>query len=271
MMFILLWLANSLSRNYAVLLNASKNYENYRHFSNVFTFNEILKKNGYKNEDILYLVVEDISQDIRNTRKGYIHHKDDVFFRMGDVYTSDISVNHFANILKCNHVKLNMLDETSNVFLYMCGHGGRGFIKFLDRECLYRRDLMVGICGLSKRVNKVLLIIDTCQAQSLVDIGDVPYNVFIVVTSKCGEPSISCSKSEKIGPFLVDNFPFVFYEKHRSGVNANLNLEEFFDTFGYESIGSHLEYYNGGTLFTYGDFFVQDERKEALLPFKEDT
>lgn len=59
--------------------------------------------------------------------------------------------------------------STSNVLLYLTGHGGEDFLKFQDAEELGAWDLADAIAQMreKRRYNELLLLVDTCQASSM--------------------------------------------------------------------------------------------------------
>lgn len=58
------------------------------------------------------------------------------------------------------------MDEGSNLFIYITGHGGDQFFKFRDREELTMKAFRMALDEMQwrKRYGKVLFITDTCQA-----------------------------------------------------------------------------------------------------------
>lgn len=87
-----------------------------------------------------------------------------------------------------------------------------------------KSDLMQSIEYLSKRVNKVLLILDTCQAEALFDYDvfancnqndesfEIFKNVKVVTTSLINQYSYSTTLCTILGVSTVDDFPKVFLQ-----------------------------------------------------------
>lgn len=242
-----------ISKNAAILLNASKDFSNYRHSTNIYLFYDILIRGGFTENEIIYLTAEDVFYDKRNTQKGKAFYGENEYLNIPKTKTSKINVNSFLNILECNHPKLYELDKKSNVFIYMCGHGGDGFLKFLDREFLLKDDLMYGINKMARRVKKVFLVLDTCQAETIVD-EKINENVFVFASSKKGQPSISFAANNKVGCAVVDSFPRLFYDKFEDG---NCFIEDFVKEFTKEKLGSEFNIFGKKKVFLINDFFVQ--------------
>jgi phosphatidylinositol glycan class K len=218
-------------RNFALLINTSKDFENYRHTTNVLTFKEILLCNGYTEKDMIVLLAEDILHNARNSEKGRIYNSETEFAEYEDLPVTRFDLNKLLNILYCNHQKMLHLDENTNLFMYMCGHGGDGFMKILGREFLQKNDLHDAILYLSKRLKNVIFFFDTCQAETLVDIEHLPKNVFVVCTSKKGQPSVSCKSNARIGCAVIDSFPKLFVDKLNEKKDLAVRLDEFLKPF----------------------------------------
>ncbi|TBU00261.1 C13-like peptidase [Hamiltosporidium magnivora] len=224
-----------LTRNIAILINGSRYFHNYRHASNILAFYFALKQNGFEDTEILIKI---------------------------DIIPFNLTINNILNVLYCKNSKIYDLDETSNVFIYMCGHGGEGYIKLCNREYLLYPDIKKAIMYLCKRVGKVLFINDTCQAESIFDGLYQIDNLYLVASSERNEPSISTQNCSNIGPSLIDNFPYKFLEIIDNCIGLDLNV--FFDLFDFESVMSHVIHSNDSR-FKVKDFFVQRREKELFL------
>lgn len=229
-----------LTKNEAILLNTSKGYHNYRHIANISIFYKILIENGFQESDIKYLTCENLIYDNRNTKNGFVNIEKDEYFKIPYIKPKSTTINEFLNII--------YQISAYNVFIYMCGHGGESFLKFYDKECLLKNDLMMVIKRLSRNVNKIFLIIDTCHAEALID--SVPENVTVICTSLKNEPSISSHVDN--GPNLIDNFPYIFYKKF----NLELKIKDFVDLFDFDELGSHI-FFDGDENVKLKEFFSQ--------------
>lgn len=78
------------------------------------------------------------------------------------------------------------------MYILLLGHGGDGFLKFQDSHEITSKELAdaISYMYLNKRFKSVLLIIDTCQAQSMVQYIDTS-QVVSIASSKVGESSYS--------------------------------------------------------------------------------
>lgn len=204
---------------YSILLNSSKGYYNYRHMTNLYLLKSIIK-----NSIILPFFPED---PVKLYKKIYISNKKTISYkkmkRIG--YTSDDFIKIFYN---------SVFNKQDNVLIYMCGHGNDGIFKFFDKEWLTKEDLMRAVNFLCTKVNKVLLIIDTCQAETMVDRNIE--NLYIVTTSLKNENSYSTRSCDFIGVATVDNFMYELY--NNIGYDDKESLNDFFGKI--KNIGSTI-------------------------------
>uniref|UniRef100_M4B6V7 GPI-anchor transamidase n=1 Tax=Hyaloperonospora arabidopsidis (strain Emoy2) TaxID=559515 RepID=M4B6V7_HYAAE len=100
-------------------------------------------------------------------------------------------------------------DENSNIFLYMSGHGGDGFLKFQDFEEISSQDLADSIqeMHVKKRYNEIFFMVDTCQAGSLSNALESP-KVVTIGSSQTGENSYAHHSDSELGLSVIDRFTF---------------------------------------------------------------
>ena len=89
-------------------------------------------------------------------------------------------------------------DASSNVLIYMTGHGGDEFLKFQDNEEISAFDVADAIEQMSekRRYNKLLFMIDTCQANTMYSKFYSP-DIIASGSSALGENSYSVSSEER--------------------------------------------------------------------------
>ena len=92
-------------------------------------------------------------------------------------------------------------DKDTNLLIYLTGspksydgigHGGDGFLKFQDAHEITAKELadVISHMYVHRRFKSILLIIDTCQAQSMAHFISAP-EVISITSSKVGESSYS--------------------------------------------------------------------------------
>ena len=205
--------------NWAILIGASRFWFNYRHMANTLGLYRIVKKLGIPDSQIILMLADDIACDPRNRFPGNVWADE---ARALDLYGSEVEVDYkgrevtvenLIRLLTGRHPtstpssKRLLSTSNSNVLLYLTGHGGEDFLKFQDSEELGAWDLADAIAQMheKKRYNEMLIIVDTCQANSMYSKIYSP-NVIAVGSSKVGQNSYSYHNSPDLGIALIDRF-----------------------------------------------------------------
>ena len=145
----------------------------------------------------------------------------------------DVTVENFVRILtnrlpEVTPVSKRLLsDESSNIFIYMTGHGGDNFLKFQDNEEISAIELadVIEQMWRKKRYHELFFVVDTCQAATLFEKFYSP-NILAVGSSKRGEDSLSHHVDPKIGVYVIDRFTYYaleFLEKLKQDSQKTIN------------------------------------------------
>ena len=217
----------------AVILSSSTFFHNYRHTSNALALYQTLKNHGsFTDENIILMLADEVACNAKNPFKEAIFptgpdHVDLYENAQVDYSGADVTVDNFFRVLLGRHEKyapsyqrLHDIDEDTNLFLYMTGHGGDSFFKFRDVEDFTTKDLR-GVfeqLQIMKRFRSVLFLSDTCQAFTTApnthaendDSVMVLQNVYSVSSSLKGENSYSHHSDPIIGHSVMDRYIFNF-------------------------------------------------------------
>ncbi|KAI5189722.1 GPI-anchor transamidase subunit K [Nematocida minor] len=220
-MFVLFLLMGAVfCTNKAILINCSWQYENYRHFANVIALQSALEKNGFASDDISVYLKQDLLNDKRMRDQNI---ETDYFTLVKGVdYTPKQRNTSYFEILNMIGGKDPVLlgaDSATNLLIYITGHGGDGFIKYCNRKYFYTDDITDALVSLQKmrKLNRILFIADTCQADTLLDKSRLPDNVTFVSTSLKGESSHSTIFSQALNVFPIDLFVMHLYRLINAG------------------------------------------------------
>lgn len=263
MLFLLYILKLIESKNYALLINTSICYKNYRHSGNIYMLNELLENRGFNENQITIIQGEDIISNERNVKKNFLFAKQNNetnYFKSKNVCIDD---SFILNILDLKSDKLKSLDERDNLFIYLCGHGRDNYMRICNIFFLFKDDIMKKIKNLSKRLNKVFFIIDTCQAEGLIDRNEIPENVFVLTTSRENEKSYSVLSNDLLGVPPCDSFIFLWKQKKEC---LEMSLIDFFKEFSSKELKSELTYCNKKN-FNLKDFFENETEEKEIMPF----
>ncbi|CAF0879438.1 unnamed protein product [Adineta ricciae] len=227
------------TNNWAILVDTSRFWFNYRHVANVLSIYRSVKRLGIPDSNIILMLADDMACNARNPRPAEIFNNvaeqinvygDDVEV---DYRGYDVTVENFVRVLtnrlpEVTPVSKRLLsDESSNIFIYMTGHGGDGFLKFQDNEEISAVELadVFEQMWRKKRYHELFFVVDTCQAATLFEKFYSP-NILAVGSSNRGEDSLSHHVDPKIGVYVIDRFTYYaleFLEKLKQDSQKTIN------------------------------------------------
>ncbi|KAH7832547.1 putative GPI-anchor transamidase subunit K [Monocercomonoides exilis] len=230
--------------NWAVIVDASNFFFNYRHEANALSLYHELRENGFPDDHIILMISEDFSGNVRNQIPGTIYsdrsHSCNLFDEtiQVDYKGYDVNEESFMRVLVDSHPEgtarsRRMLStENSNVLVYITGHGGENFLKFRDQSAITGDDLAntIELMHKKKRFKSLFFIADTCQASTLAEQIHTP-GFFSLCCSSVGESSYATHFDPKIHTPLGDRFTMSLVEylkRHRN--NRYATIEEFYRT-----------------------------------------
>jgi len=207
--------------NWAVLVDTSRYWFNYRHVANTLSFYRTVKRLGIPDERIVLMLADDMACNPRNPFPGRIFGNVN---HAVDLYGDDIEVDYrgyevtptaFLRVLTDRHPpgtprsKRLLTDAGSNVLIYLTGHGGDEFLKFQDQEEILSEDVADALSQMraKRRYAEILFIADTCQASTLAEKFRSP-NVLAIGSSEKGENSYSHHVDRSVGLSVVDRFTY---------------------------------------------------------------
>ncbi|CAI5970384.1 unnamed protein product [Closterium sp. NIES-65] len=182
-----------------------------------------------------------------------------------DYRGAEVTVDAFLRLLTGRHdssvprSKRLLSDGSSRILIYLTGHGGDKFLKFRDKEELQAQDLAdafhhmhqqhrwVGRPSLfvrssrlshNQQYHSILLMIDTCQAQTLYSEAQTHYSeiyspgIVSVASSAKGEMSYSYLPDLDLGVTVVDLFTYHTLQfLHQINARSNVSLASLFESY----------------------------------------
>ncbi|KAG5682648.1 hypothetical protein PVAND_011987 [Polypedilum vanderplanki] len=230
------------TNNWAVLVDTSRFWFNYRHVANVLSIYRSVKRLGIPDSQIILMVADDMACNSRNPRPATVFNN---MNQQINVYGNDVEVDYrgyevtvenFVRLLTGrNHngtarSKRLLTDSGSNVLMYLTGHGGEGFLKFQDSEEITSQELANAIEQMwqKQRYHELFFMIDTCQAASMYEKFYSP-NILAVASSLVGEDSLSHHVDPAIGVYIIDRYTYYVLEfLEKVEPNSKRNMAEFF-------------------------------------------
>ncbi|GLV40354.1 Phosphatidylinositol glycan anchor biosynthesis class K [Carabus blaptoides fortunei] len=209
------------SNNWAVLVDTSRFWFNYRHVANVLSIYRSVKRLGIPDSQIILMIADDMACNPRNPRPATVFNNANQHINVyGDDVEVDyrgyeVTVENFVRLLTGRlppdtpRSKQLLTDEGSNVLIYLTGHGGDGFLKFQDSEEVTSQELADALEQMwqKKRYHELFFMIDTCQAASMYEKFYSP-NILAVASSLVGEDSLSHHVDPAIGVYIIDRYTY---------------------------------------------------------------
>jgi phosphatidylinositol glycan class K len=207
------------NENWALIVDASRYWFNYRHGANALSVYRSAKRMGIPDSRVVLMLADDHACDPRNVAHGRVY--GDSHGRV-ELYGDDVEVDYrgtevtpenFIRVLTNRHEpgtprsKKLLPGPKSNVLVYITGHGGAGFIKFQDQVELRDGEISDAIAQMyaRRRYNEILFLADTCQAATLAAEIRSP-RVLSLSSSALGENSYSLFVDPKLGVHVIDRF-----------------------------------------------------------------
>lgn len=261
------------TNNWAVIVDTSRFWFNYRHVANALSFYRSVKRLGIPDSQIILMLADDMACNPRNPHPATVfNNKNEAINVYGDDVEVDyrnyeVTVENFIRVLtgrlpeSTPRSKRLLTDERSNILVYMTGHGGDGFLKFQDTEEISSDELADAFGQMHEklRYHELLFIIDTCQAASMYQKFYSP-NIIAVASSKVGEDSLSHHIDPAIGVYVIDRYTYYaleFLEKVTS--QSKHTLGELFKVCPRSQCKS--------TVTTRTDLFQRDPNKVLVTDF----
>ncbi|CAI9716935.1 GPI-anchor transamidase-like [Octopus vulgaris] len=214
------------TNNWAVLVDTSRFWFNYRHVANVLSIYRSVKRLGIPDSHIILMVADDMACNARNPHPGTVFNNANQHINVyGDDVEVDyrgyeVTVENFVRVLtgrlppSTPRSKRLLSDERSNILVYdWGGHGGDGFLKFQDSEEISNVELADAFEQMwqKRRYHEIFFMIDTCQAESMYQKFYSP-NILAVASSHVGEDSLSHHVDPAIGVYVIDRYTYYALE-----------------------------------------------------------
>jgi len=231
------------TNNWAVLVCTSRYWFNYRHIANTLSIYRSIKKLGIPDSHIILMLGDEMPCNPRNPRPATVFNNAN---KQINVYGDDVEVDYKGYEVTAENLvrvltgrvskntpssKQLLSDETSNVFLYMTGHGGEGFIKFQEAEEITNYELadVFEQMWQKGRYNELLFLADTCQAASLFEKCYSP-NILAAASSRVGEDSLSHHDDPTLGVPVIDRWTYYILQYLETvKPDSKKTMQDFFD------------------------------------------
>ena len=268
-----------LKDQYAVLVQGSSGWNDYRHEADVLSIYQMLKANGYPDDHIILISADYCANAPENKDKGAVRtDPDGKNLREGaviDYLNADLTPQDICNILK--GVKTDRTpvvlpaDSCQNVLLFWSGHGRCSVMNGVNEMAWLNNptgqgmtaDMLAGTLqdmAANKQFRQMLLCLEPCYSANMgKELESIP-GVLAICSSGVFEQSFADSWSNELGVWMCDRF-----SRNLIGYATESPNGTYRDLYLYcsqRTLGSHVGIYNYtffGNLYTTGpkDFFVK--------------
>ncbi len=271
----------ALSDQYAVLVQGSNGWQNYRHETDVLNIYQLLKAGGYDDDHIILIIADDIANAPENPDRGAVRtDSDGVNLRAGaivDYKNADLAPADIVNILKGVSTARTPVvlpsDAGQNVLLFWSGHGHSQAVGGINEMAWRDNPPAEGMTAdlLAKTISQMagqhqfrqmLVCLEPCYSANIgMALEGIP-GVLAICSAGPYEQSFADSWSNELNVWMCDRF-----SRNLAGhtsANPNGTYRDLYLYCARHTLGSHVGIFNHthfGNLYINGpkDFFIKKQ------------
>ena len=262
----------ALTNQYAVLVQGSHGWDNYRHQADVLNVYQMLKKNGFNDDHIILIIDKALATDSKNPEAGVVRAEDGGKDLMAgssiDYDNATLTPADISNILlgiKTDKTPVVLpKDAGQNVLLFWSGHGhnraGNGADELVWRDADTGRGMTADL--LRKTISqmqqqghyrKMLVLTEPCFSEAVITpLVGIP-GVLAMSSSGTYEQSFADNWSSELGVWRCDRFSRNLVT-HLTA-SPTTTYRDLFLYCAQRTLGSHVHIVNSahfGNLYTSG-------------------
>ena len=263
----------SLGNKYAVLIQGTNKWENYRHQADVLNVYQFLKSNGYDDDHIILILSDDIAHNEKNKNQGEVRSYTDGPELYGTAridYSNDtLTVWDLQNILSghsSSHLPVVLnTDRQSNILMFWSGHGSlassslghNGFV-WGENGCYSDTMLRQWLTDMHEegRYRKMLMFFEPCYSQNMARQTDGIPGVLAFCSSNGAEQSFADFFDWNMGIWLSDRFSSNLVTSMRA--DASQTYRSLYLYLSAHTLGSHVHVENASM---YGNLYTSSPRE----------
>ncbi|MGQ1889683.1 C13 family peptidase [Thermophagus sp. OGC60D27] len=239
--------------NFAVLMATSKGWNNYRHQADVLHAYQLLKQNGFSDEQIILIIEDDLGNSPNNALPGVVRNESDGGNLYVDVHVdyrlSEINSEALKNILIGNETEQTPIvlnsSSTDNVFLFTSGHGHPdGMVLEGDTVEILTSDYWETVFDAMNESDKYRLIfwtLEACYSGSVAENILTP-GVLVMTGANAFETSKAYFYDSEIKSWLADKFAYSINKNISE--NPEITFNQLYEKCFIFVNGSHVSFYN---------------------------
>ena len=258
--------------NWALLVAASKGWDNYRHQADVLNMYQILKYFGYDDDHIVLIQADDLAQHPENKTPGQVQRYDGQNLYV-DVHTDylleSIQADDLIPILtgqsseRLPHVI--KAGPTDNVLVFWSGHGEPGSYLLGDRSVedgftVARMDSLLRAIQSPRCYRKMLWLVEACYGASVAIAAEADHVPGVMFMTAAGALETSKADVRIDGVFRTNRFTEILTSILREAPNTS--FRDLYYTLSHQTIGSHVTVLNAGAF----DNLFKTNIQEFVVP-----
>ena len=215
----------ALTDQYALLVQGSNGWNNYRHQADVLSMYQLLRKNGYDDDHIIIIIDKALANDKKNTEAGIIRAADDgpdlLANTVIDYDNVALSPADISNILLGNKTAATPVvlpkDAGQNVLLFWSGHGHNRASNGADELAWCHADIGQGMTAdlLQQTISqmqqqrlyrKMLILTEPCFSEAVITPLIGITGVLAMSSAGSYEQSFADNWSSSLGVWRCDRF-----------------------------------------------------------------
>lgn len=211
-----------LKDSWALLVQGSSGWENYRHQADVLNVYQMLKAQGWDDDHIILIISNDIAYNPKNIFPGEV-----ATSTYGDNLYRDATVDYASDTLTVNDIKDVMLgkrsehlpvvldtDDQSNVLVFWSGHGclkytrkSDGFV-WRDKEIFSDSEFRETLVSMNTqgRYRKMLMLLEPCYSRVMATQANNIPGILSFASAAANESSFADFHSAELGTWMSDRF-----------------------------------------------------------------
>lgn len=237
-----------LQDRWAVVVGASDDWANYRHQADALAMYQLLKRHGYDDDHILFVIEDNIADNPRNLYPGVVKVRPDGENVHTDVHVdyklSQLSFKQFSQLMQgkklpefTQHLPSSPND---NIIIFWCGHGVRNSLAWGSNGDVYGTDIRDMVEKMQYR--KLLFVLDACYSGTIGEACEGLPGVLVMTAANADEPSKADMMDPEMGIWLSNGFTRAFQEA--IDTNVHISLNDLYYKLARQTVGSHAMVYN---------------------------
>lgn len=258
--------------SWAILVAASKTWQNYRHQADVLAIYQQLKAGGFDDDHIILIAEDDIAFCSDNPDAGIVR----VVPGGSNVYAgaeidyrlSDLSPSDFLSILKGERnerlPEVVEADENDNIFVFWSGHGVPGAMCWGDLDFGMTAERLrpaLEDMAAEGRFRKLLMMVEACYSGAVMEGCEGIPGVLFITAANGEETSKADIFNGELKIWMTNRFTSTFIEQITA--NASISMRDLYYRLFLNTVGSHVMVYNARW---FGNLYSSDMSEFVTAP-----